>query len=186
MKWLAAGTLLLSLLAVAVLTTGGDESDPKAAVRVDRTIRCDRTSTYRPVPVTARDEALAPGVQINGFRGNFAEADAAEVFSPRPGIEALKAPIIFTGSRDLTLAVPRSHQGVLSLDYAPARRGVDTVAEGDSSVRFRACPARLGATGHAGGILYAGPWPACVPLYVSVGGRRPQRRLLSLGAGSCR
>lgn len=185
MKRLAAAALVLSVLAVAVLTRNGGDEEPRAAVRVDYTRTCDGTASVRAVPPTPRDEVLPGGVKIDGFRGSFARAEAGEVYSPRAGLEVLKAPIVFRGRRDVTIAIPRSHQAVLGLDYAPERRGVDTIADAHSSVRFRACPGRRGASGFAGGLLYTGPWPACVPLYASVGGRRPQRHLLSLGAGRC-
>lgn len=185
MKRLAAGTLVLLLLAVAVLTRDGGDEEPQAAVRADYTRACALGNSVRFRPRSPRDEVLPGGAELDAFRGNFSKEKAENVYSPRPGLEVLKAPVAFRGSRDVTIAVPRSHQAVLGLDYAPESRGVDTVAEAYSSVRFRACP-RADATGYPGGLLYTGPWPACVPIHVSVGGRRPVRHLLSLGAGSCR
>ena len=183
MKRLAIGALILSVLAVAVLTRDGDDQ-PQAAVKADYTRTCQLGNSVRFRPHSPRDEVLPGGAELDAFRGNFANAKAENVYSPRPGLEALKAPLAFRGRRDVTIAVPRSHRAVLGLDFAPERRGVDTVAEAHSSVRFRACP-RGEATGYPGGLLYSGPWPACVPLYVSVGGRRSQRHLVSLGAGPC-
>ena len=169
---------------LAVLACGdGDRSE--AATRAEYTRACSVNSGQARFELTARDQPLGRGVQLNGFRGNFANASAGDVYSPRPGVEVLKAPVIFRGRRDVIIAVPRSHRSVLGLDYAFERRGVDTAEEAHGSVRFRACPGRRGATGYAGGLIYAGPWPACVPVFVSVGGRRPQRHLLSLGAGPC-
>ena len=188
MKRLAAAALVLLLLAVAVaVSTGGDddESQARPSARAEYTRACQGYNSYRPVPATRHDEVLPGGAVIDGFRASFAKASAENVYSPRPGLEVIKAPVILRGDRDVTIAVPPSHQAVLGLDYAPERRGVDTVAEAHSSVRFRACRGGRGATGYAGGLLYTGPWPACVPVHVSVGGGRPVRHLLSLGAGRC-
>jgi hypothetical protein len=74
----------------------------------------------------------------------------------------LKAPVVFTGKRDLTLSVPAELQDSLSLHFVGGRPA--------TKVRFEACDDGE-ATGAPGEFLWTGPWPACVPLEVSGEGR---------------
>jgi hypothetical protein len=180
MKRLAAATLALSLLAVAVLVLSrdGDEPDARTPEPAAYTRVCDAGSIVRAFPATKRDARLGPAT-LGGFRGLFENAKAREVYQPRPGVFSLKAALVFAGRSDLTLAIAPSVRNVLKLDYGGPR-------EGYPSVRFRACARQPGdATGYPGGFVYTGPWPACVPIDVSVGDGRPQRHVLSFGAGRC-
>ena len=182
MKWLAAAIAIVLLAAVAVLTANGsDKGDaqtpkpPPAAY----TRTCQGTNTYPAYPASKRD-ALLGRVRIGAFRGNFENAKAEDVYSPKPGRKALKAPVVFPGRRDVTIAVPESHRAVLRLQFKSNR------SAGHPSVRFRSCSrSRDTVTGYAGALLYTGPWPACVPVDVTVTGSRTTRHLLSLGAGRC-
>ena len=175
---LAVATLVLSVLAVAVLTDDG-EPRAQAQTRAAYTHPCGRTAPLRAVGRASPDDATLGPARLVAFRRLFENARAEEVYSPEPGTYLLKAALVFPGRRDLTIAVPRSHQAVLRLQYKSSG------SRGHSSVRFRACRGDARGTGHPGGLVYTGPWPACVPLHVSVGGRRSQRHVLSLGAGPC-
>jgi len=182
-KRLAIPVAVLLLAAVAVYATasGGDEGSaraPEPAERAAYTRPCG-LSTYRAYPANERD-AILGRVRIGAFRGNFENARAEDVHSSKPGRKDLKAPIVFPGRRDVTIAVPPSHRSVLRLQYKSNR------SAGHPSVRFRSCArSRAEITGYAGALIYTGPWPACVPLDVTVAGSPTTRHLVSLGAGRC-
>jgi hypothetical protein len=148
MKRFAAGAAVLLLLAVAVLALARGDDKPTA---VPRTQPAAYTRTCGPgssVPAArgAGDAVLGP-VRLVGFHGEFSRAKAEQIYSPRPGVKGLKAPVVFGGDRDVTISVPRALRGVLALDFASERRGVDTVAEAHPSVRFRACAVVGGGRG---------------------------------------
>ena len=182
MKWLAAAIAVVLLAAVAVLTAhGSDKGDARAPERAGAAYvrACDGTNTYPAYPPSKRDAVLGR-VRIGAFRGNFENAKAEDVYSPQRGRKALKAPVVFPSRRDVTISVPESHRAVLRLQFKSNR------SAGHPSVRFRSCSrSRDTVTGYAGALLYTGPWPACVPVDVTVAGIRTTRHLLSLGAGRC-
>jgi hypothetical protein len=189
---LIIGTLLLvfALLERNPSDDSGDKGDngKRPAEPAPFVLACESGghSSVRIRRATRHDAVLGP-VTIYGFRGEFERAKESEVYARGPaGVRVLKAPVVFAVDRDVTIAVPKAYRPVLGLDYDASRRGVDTVAEGEPAVRFRPCGGERGATGHAGGLLYGGPWPACVPLQVSVDGGPAATHRLSLGAGPCR
>lgn len=179
MRWLLAAALLLSALAAATLAPRDDRGDgsARAAERTAYTRTCNQTNALRGAGRVRGDDARLGAARFVSFRHLFEKAEADDVYTPEPGMRVLKAALVFPGRRDLTIAVPRSHREVLRLQYD------SNSGRGHPSVRFKACG--TAATGYPGALIYTGPWPACVPLYTSLGGRRPQRHLLSLGAGSC-
>jgi hypothetical protein len=189
---LVIGTLLLAF-ALLEGTPGDDSGDkgdrPKGRAEPGAfVLGCQASdhSSVRPRAPRRRDAVLGP-VTIDAFRGQFERARESEVFARGPaGVKVLKAPVVFEGTRDVTIAVPKRYRPVLGLNYDASARGVDTVAEAHPAVRFRACPGERGATGYPGELLYGGPWPACVPLEVSVDGGPPTAHQVSLGAGPCR
>jgi hypothetical protein len=184
---LIIGTVLFVLAMIGVrINPRPHEATEAVAERPAFVRECDPggLSSVRPHEPTARDAVLGP-VIIGAFRDSFERARADEVFSPRPGLFVLKAPVVFEGEGEVTIGVPPELRGVLGLDYDPAGGDVDTVAEADSSVFFRACPEPQGATGYPGALLYSGRWPACVRLTARVGEARPTAHALSLGAGRC-
>jgi len=107
------------------------------------------------------------------------------VWTPRgTRLEVIKAPVVITGARAVTVAVSRRHRHVLSLGFAPDSRNPKKVADGDGVVRFEVCPRGGRITGYPGGLVYGGRWKRCVGLEFWIEGRaRPIRRKLSLGAG---
>ena len=177
MRWIAPAVLALTLATLVALQSG---DDPTAATkpRAAYTKVCDRTNSVKPFPTTSRDAHLGRAKLVS-FRQEFENAEADEVYQPEPGVFSLKAALVFSGKRDLTIAVAREVRNVMKLDYGGPR-------DGYRSIRFRSCARGERVTGYPGGIEYTGPWPACVPVDVSVGDRAPQRYLLSFGAGRCK
>ena len=179
MKRLAAAALALSVLAVAAFALPrGESPSASEAPRAAYTRTCDRNSSVKATATTQRDARLGRA-KLMSFRTLFENAEADEVYQPEPGVRVLKAALVFSGKRDLRIAVTPELKGVLALDYG----GRD---EGYPSVRFRSCARGNRVTGYPGALIYTGPWPACVPLDVSVGTRAPTRYLLSFGAGRCK
>lgn len=184
MKWIAAAGAVLLIAAVAVLTgNGGNEGNAQEAEAPERaayTRTCTRTNDYPFYPADKKRDALLGRVRIGAFRGNFENAEPGNVYQPKPGLFDLKAPIVFPGRRDVTLSVPEEYRPVLRLGYRRSGH------KGYSSVRFRSCTRRSDRiTGYSGGLRYTGPWPACVPIDVTVGSSATRRYVLSLGAGRC-
>ena len=181
MKGLAAATAVLLLVAVAVVAANGsNEGTSASAAKAAYTRSCQRTNAYPAYPPDKKRDAILGRVRLGAFRGNFENAEPGDVYQPKPGQFDLKAPVVFPGRRDVTIAVPESHQAVLRLRYKSNR------SKGHPSVRFRSCStSRSTITGYAGGLLYTGPWPACVPLEVTVAGSATTRHVVSLGAGRC-
>ena len=160
-RWGAAVAALV-VVSVLLLRAGDEEeaaSKPERQAELVR--RCDPTSTV-PHPGRASERDLRAGrMTVYAFRGNFESARPHEVPTLR-GAKLLKFPLVFPGSGDLTLSVPRGTP--LRLDFVEGR------APGHR-VRFEACPADGGATGYPGAVLWRGPWPACATLDVSGAGR---------------
>ena len=159
---LGAALAALGAIAVLVLTSGDEDpavSKPRPTAEAVRS--CDVASPgRRPAPDPIRD-LRAGHATVVAFRENFESAPVDSVYTVRGG-KRLKFPLVFTGSRDLTLSVPR---GVpLRLDFIHGRRPA-------RSVRFEACPPRGGSTGYPGEVAWRGAWPACAPLRVSGVGR---------------
>lgn len=115
----------------------------------------------------------------------LARARARNVYSP-PGtrLKVIKASVVITGGRAVTVAVAPRDRDVLGLGYDSERRSPRTVADADAVVAFEVCPRRGRITGYPGGLVYGGRWNRCVGLEFWIEGRdRPIRRKVSLGAG---
>ena len=177
MKWLAIPLAILLIAAVAVLTqNGGNEGEARAAPRVQYTRTCTAFSSLDPYPADKKRDAILGRAFIGAFRSSFENAKPENVYQPKPGRFELKAPFVFKGRRDITVVVPKADRAVVRLGYRESGH------KGYSSVRFESCGT---FTGYPGGIIYTGPWPACIPLDVTVGSRAATRYVLSLGAGKC-
>jgi hypothetical protein len=178
MKWLAIPLAILLIAAVAVLTANGaDEDDARAAApKAQYTRTCTAFSSPKPFPADKERDAILGRAFIGAFRSNFENAEPGDVYQPEPGKFDLKAPFMFKGRRDITVVVPKDYRAVVRLGYKRSSH------RGYSSVRFESCGS---FTGYPGGIRYTGPWPACIPLDVTVGSRAATRYVLSLGAGKC-
>ncbi|MDQ3934675.1 MAG: hypothetical protein M3340_08610 [Actinomycetota bacterium] len=97
-----------------------------------------------------------------------------------PGV---KAGLVVEPGTEVVLSVDKRDRRKASLVYRPATRGAERVAEGDRSIRFKACfddeP-----TGWPGGFVLAGP--RCVRIVLDIKGQsEPVRRRLEFGRDSC-
>ena len=132
-----------------------------------------------PQPTASAAHASAGPVTVISFAELFEASRARRVYRPG-GAFVLKFAVVVSGGRDVTLSVPPSVVGRLSIARAS---GDEEVFEGAAAVRYEACPKRGRATGYPGALLYSGPWKRCVPLTVAVEGRaRALTMRLPLGA----
>jgi hypothetical protein len=185
--WGIPAALGLAAATAVVVATNGDEQT--AAARPPEpafTRSCDVTSQVAPHPVRPADLVAGP-LRIMGLR-SLERGKPSDLYRPQ-GASAgqVKAPVVLTGTRDVTVVVPSSHRRALSFFYESARGGPDAVRDGDAVIRFQACGGDSTITGYPGAIVYGGPWPQCVPVDFWVeGDDKPIRRQISFGARRCR
>jgi hypothetical protein len=132
-------------------------------------------------------------LRANGRRSDLPAARFRSVGAGRYRVYKLWA--LLPPGRGATVSVPPSERRVLSLVYDPAlwnRAGWDgtaRVAQGDTSVVFRACPrsraqGRPPLVAYDGGLVVAGP--RCARLEVRAGGLAGARTIvLALGRRRC-
>jgi hypothetical protein len=184
----AVASLLAGAAVAAALVWGGDDGGSgaaQAAAPPSATFvrTCDAGSSVPAHPVRRQDLRAGP-IRVMGAR-KLARARARSLYSwPGTRLRVIKAPVVITGARAVTVAVASRDRDVLGLVFDVERRSPRTVAGADAVVTFEVCPREGRITGYPGGLVYGGRWKRCVELEFWVEGRsRPIRRRVSLGAG---
>jgi hypothetical protein len=188
MRCAVAGLLAGAVVVAALVAQGGGNggggaaqaAEPPAATFVRR---CDVTSTAPAHPVERGDLVAGP-IRIMGVR-KLARARARDIWTePGTRLKVIKAPVVITGARAVTVAVADRDRRVLALGFDVENRSPETIMDADPVVRYEVCARRGRVTGYPGALFYGGRWKRCVGLEFWVEGReRPIRRKLSLGAG---